>query len=224
MNGQILKQLWRHALERETLGRTLVDLKCREFSLEGKGIDLGAKNPNASYQAFFQKSVDTDIIFTDLYSNAPSVLKIDLEKAIPIDDASKDFALLFNVLEHLYEYKTCVREISRILRPGGKIYGCVPFLHKVHPDPQDYYRYTDTALQRIFSVNGFSQVDIIPLGFGPFSAGFSMFDRLPRIGVLIFLLRLLAISLDKTCNAITKGHRAVRPENFPLSYFFVGTK
>jgi SAM-dependent methyltransferase len=42
-------------------------------------------------------------------------------------DASFDFPLSFDVLEHVPEYRTALREFYRVLRPGGQLLLSVPF-------------------------------------------------------------------------------------------------
>ena len=46
--------------------------------------------------------------------------------SLPFPDQSIDLIVCSEVLEHLHEYNDAVREIYRVLKPGGKFYASVP--------------------------------------------------------------------------------------------------
>jgi len=217
--------LYKEVLKGKSLGRILVNLRLKTLTLEGEGIDLSAKTGTSSYYRFINTNKNTKIIYTDLYpSKSTKVLKVDLEDSIPVSNNSQDFLLLMNVLEHIFDYKTCITECYRVLKPQGRLIGCVPFLHKIHPDPDDYWRYTKSTLERIFGEAGFKEILVEPLGFGPLTAGVTHWVRILKLKRLIFLCYLLAINFDRILNAIFKGHPAVSANNFPLVYFFIAKK
>lgn len=94
----------------------------------------------------------------------------DLEKSLPLASNSIDSILLLNTLEHVYDYKGLLSEISRILRPNGKAIVYVPFMHGFHTYTgkdfyiSDYFRYSRDALNIIFSQAGFNNYKIHPIG------------------------------------------------------------
>jgi SAM-dependent methyltransferase len=47
-------------------------------------------------------------------------------EALPFEDGSFDLVCLFDVLEHLDDDLTCLREVHRVLRPGGRLFASVP--------------------------------------------------------------------------------------------------
>jgi SAM-dependent methyltransferase len=55
--------------------------------------------------------------------------------AIPVVDDSFDAVVICEVLEHLWEPDKVLREIARVLRPGGHVLATIPFLFPVHGDP-----------------------------------------------------------------------------------------
>ena len=71
-----------------------------------------------------------------------------------------------NVLEHVYNHKKFLGELNRILKQQGKLVGFVPFLIGFHADPGDFYRYTDTCLEKLLVETGFNQVKITLIGEG----------------------------------------------------------
>ena len=46
--------------------------------------------------------------------------------SLPFPDESIDLIVCSEVLEHLHEYNDAVKEIHRVLKPGGKFYASVP--------------------------------------------------------------------------------------------------
>lgn len=75
---------------------------------------------------------------------------------LPIKSGSTDTILMLDVLEHLPEPELCIKEIWRVLRPGGKLILQVPFLYPLHDSPYDYHRWTFHGLQTLAHRHGFS--------------------------------------------------------------------
>jgi SAM-dependent methyltransferase len=65
---------------------------------------------------------------------------------LPFADESVDTVLSTEVLEHVPDPRRCVREMARILKPGGRLLVTVPFVHPLHELPLDFYRFTPGAL------------------------------------------------------------------------------
>jgi SAM-dependent methyltransferase len=62
------------------------------------------------------------------------------------------------VLEHLYDPVVAVKEMYRVLKPGGKAYVCTPFLQGYHGYPHHYQNYTLTGQQHLLRAVGFEVV------------------------------------------------------------------
>jgi len=69
---------------------------------------------------------------------------------LPFADDSLDGIVVQAVLEHVLDPLQCVREIRRVLRPGGLVYAEIPFMQPVHGGRYDFTRYTDLGLRRLF--------------------------------------------------------------------------
>lgn len=67
---------------------------------------------------------------------------------IPIADNAVDGVINTGVLEHVEDIEQVLREIYRILKPGGILYIEIPFMQGFHPDPTDFQRLTYQGLQR----------------------------------------------------------------------------
>ncbi|HAC62862.1 MAG TPA: class I SAM-dependent methyltransferase [Cyanothece sp. UBA12306] len=85
-------------------------------------------------------------------------------KTIPLEDCSVDCAMATEVFEHCPEPEIVMKEIWRVLKPGGIIFFSVPFLWNLHAVPYDEYRYTPFSLKRHLSKSGFKSIKIQALG------------------------------------------------------------
>ncbi len=81
-------------------------------------------------------------------------LRGDLE-SLPLAAATFDAALSVVVLEHTREPMKVLREIARVLRPGGRLFLVVPQEWEVHQAPHDYFRYTRYGLDHLLAGSGF---------------------------------------------------------------------
>jgi SAM-dependent methyltransferase len=70
---------------------------------------------------------------------------------LPFRDGVFDAVFSFNVLEHVKDPFACAREISRVLKKGGRLYCVVPFLQPFHGYPHHYYNMTHMGLRNLFS-------------------------------------------------------------------------
>jgi len=72
-------------------------------------------------------------------------------EVLPFVDNSFDAVLSLAVLEHVKDPFACAREIVRVLKPGGELICCVPFLQPVHGYPNHFYNMTAQGLANLFS-------------------------------------------------------------------------
>jgi SAM-dependent methyltransferase len=70
---------------------------------------------------------------------------------LPFRSESFDAVFSFSVLEHVRRPFDCAREISRVLKPGGRLYSVVPFLQPFHAYPHHYYNMTAQGLANLFA-------------------------------------------------------------------------
>lgn len=83
---------------------------------------------------------------------------------MPIEDDIFDTVLCTQVLEHLEWPRESVKEMHRVLKPGGKLYMTVPMAHPEHQTPYDFFRYTSYGLESICRHAGFHDIKITPFG------------------------------------------------------------
>ena len=83
---------------------------------------------------------------------------------IPMPDESVDIILCTQVLEHLKYPTKALREMHRLLKPGGRLCVTVPLTSDEHMIPHDYFRYTRYALDFLMQEQGFLKPEISPQG------------------------------------------------------------
>lgn len=79
-------------------------------------------------------------------------------------DASFDTALSIQVLEHTFDPLAMVREISRVLRPGGAAIFLIPQTSVLHHPPKHYYNFTRFWILKAAEDSGLQIVEMTPLG------------------------------------------------------------
>jgi SAM-dependent methyltransferase len=71
-------------------------------------------------------------------------------EVLPFRDHSFNAVISVAVLEHVKDPFRCAREIIRVLKPGGELFCCVPFLQPLHGYPHHYYNMTHQGLRNLF--------------------------------------------------------------------------
>jgi len=83
---------------------------------------------------------------------------------MPIEDDLFDAVLCTQVLEHLEWPRESVKEMHRVLKPGGKLYMTVPMAQNEHQVPYDFFRYTSYGIESICKHAGFREIKITSFG------------------------------------------------------------
>lgn len=68
-------------------------------------------------------------------------------------------AICNQVLEHVNNPYTLVKEIHRVLKKDGICILTAPFMVLYHPDPEDYFRYTTEGMRAIFTQSNFEVIE-----------------------------------------------------------------
>jgi SAM-dependent methyltransferase len=71
-------------------------------------------------------------------------------EVLPFVDGAFDAVISIAVLEHVKDPFKCAAEIARVLKPGGELICCVPFLQPYHGFPHHYYNMTYQGLRNLF--------------------------------------------------------------------------
>lgn len=83
---------------------------------------------------------------------------------MPFENQTFECAIATEVFEHCSEPEVVLKEVLRVLKPGGMLFFTVPFLWNLHEVPNDEYRYTPFALERHLKNSGFSKIEINATG------------------------------------------------------------
>ncbi len=81
-----------------------------------------------------------------------------------LSDEAFDLVLCTQVLEHCDDPFLGVREIRRILRPGGRLIVSVPHVWFYHPHPADHWRFTQEGLLKLCSDVGLRPIELLGQG------------------------------------------------------------
>jgi SAM-dependent methyltransferase len=76
---------------------------------------------------------------------------------LPMDDNSYDCIFCTGTLEHVRDPWRVIKEIQRVLKPGGIVHVDVPFIQGYHGDPTDFWRFTLDGLKLL--CEGFQEID-----------------------------------------------------------------
>jgi len=149
-------------LARQAIDRFLLDVAA-QISPDALVVDGGAGNckhknffPHVRYIAFDfkprrQRAYGEIDLSADLYQ-------------LPFRKDTFEAAINVDVLEHLREPKEVLKELCRVLRPGGNLFLIAPQGWQEHGMPHDYFRFTSSGLRYLLEQAGFEIVSIEPMG------------------------------------------------------------
>jgi SAM-dependent methyltransferase len=128
-----------------------------------KVLDVGAGS--APYRAFFAhcdyKTQDFSALTGDQlrHGGYAAIDIVSPADAIPVADASFDVILCTEVLEHVPEPISVIKEFSRILSAGGRLILTAPLGSGIHQEPYHFYGgYTPYWYGKFLSEAGFDSI------------------------------------------------------------------
>ncbi|MEB2308207.1 MAG: methyltransferase domain-containing protein [Candidatus Brocadiaceae bacterium] len=77
----------------------------------------------------------------------------------PFQDNEFDSVIANEVFEHVFNSDNFLREIHRVLKPGGILLITVPFVWDEHEQPYDFARYTSFGLRHLLEKSGFEIIE-----------------------------------------------------------------
>ena len=75
-----------------------------------------------------------------------------------------DSVLCAEVIEHVQEPEQVIKEIYRVLKPGGVLLLTAPMSWGLHYEPNDYWRFTPYGLHVLLERHGFTVEEMVRIG------------------------------------------------------------
>jgi len=203
-------------LKRKTLFRFLTEESLlREFSfLKGNVLDLASGA--SSYEGLIPGGVN--LIKTDLNPKDAETKKVDCNEILPFEDNSYDGVIFINALYTLKDREMFIKEVYRVLKPGGIFISISPFIANEMPEPHDYCRLTYEGIKVLMSKNSWSSVRVTRIG-ERFSSGANLLHPALFFTLIRVFVYGLALILD---SFIPK--KVIDRHPTPLGYTIVSVK
>jgi len=166
----------------------------------------------------------------------PLVDDIGSAESLPYDQSSFDLVLCTQVLEHADDPSEVVREIFRVLAPGGLALVSTHGVFLYHPDPpesdRDYWRWTHSGLAKLFrECADWSAVEVRPNRNAVACLGYVLAQFVDE-GARRRLPRGIGAGLTTTINSVAEWldrryptrARVPRPGSLAANYLVVAEK
>lgn len=173
------------------------------------------------------KSLGPHIVNVDAHPYAGVAVCADA-KRLPFKDGSVDAIICECMLEHVPRPEDVVKEITRVMAPGGVVYASVPFMDPYHASPDDYTRWTMSGVRSLF--DGFTQRELA-IGWGPTSALIAVVSHwlglLLSFGIgglqqALVLFFMVCLSPLKLLDFALKYHKMA--PNVSVGFYFIGVR
>lgn len=127
--------------------------------LEGAVLDVGCgRKPYRHLATAATRYVGVDVDTTATREHGDVDVFYD-GRTLPVADGSFEGVLCSQVLEHVFTPEEFLREIARVLRPGGRLVLTVPFAWDEHEQPYDFARYSSFGLRALLERTGFEVIE-----------------------------------------------------------------
>ena len=200
--------------------RIMQIIEIRKLNLHnGSILDVGSKKSSSNITNHL--NTNEKINYVDKFTKDPNDLIMDLEEVNELNNKTFKNVLLFNVLEHIYNYKNCLKNCYSILDKDGFFYGSTPFFFRIHGSPNDYFRYTEQGLIKALDEAGFKNIQVRILNGGIFICFYNSISMITKkIPLLNNFLLIICQILDALIALFSKDMKNIHP----LGYFFQGNK
>ncbi|MCH8331707.1 MAG: class I SAM-dependent methyltransferase [Bacteroidetes bacterium] len=129
------------------------------YKIKGTLLDIGCGDPDLSIKNYYPYIDKSDYVGFDPIENTDKNVVCGLAEYLPFRDTSFDNAAIMTVLDHIINTNRSLSEVSRILKPGGKLY-IVTLVWKsnfeLDRDEFHFHHFAYDELLDHFSKNGFS--------------------------------------------------------------------
>jgi SAM-dependent methyltransferase len=168
-----------------------------------------------------------------MYSSSPDVIAD--AHTLPFSSNTFDTIILMEVAEHLNSPSTALKEVKRVLKPGGEIIFTVPYIYPTHDAPYDYQRWTQYGLENIAKESGLSINSIINYG-EPIETGtlifclglsFQTLNLLKRrhpLGLIMLILAIIIIPIFNIVGWLLSQKSSISENQMPIGFLALFNK
>jgi len=118
--------------------------------VDGPVLEVGSKDygSTSSFRDFYAGS---EYVGLDMSEGKGVDVVADLTKSIgPLRESHFALAICCSVLEHVEKPWLFAPNLTRVIRPGGKLYMSVPWVWRYHAYPDDYFRFSHRGVTTLF--------------------------------------------------------------------------
>ena len=141
----------------------------------------------------------------DFYKINNNIIKINLEKKFLIKNGNFYCIILFNVLEHINNYKNLISSLKLNLKSKGRLEIFVPFMFRYHKDPKDIFRPTHYYLNELLKRNGF-KTKITLINAGPIMVILEILFKYLKFSFVKLFLLFIFLFFDKIFLQFSKDY------------------
>ena len=115
----------------------------QQYATKDRTLEIGVGND--AYRTLFPNRISLDReqrpgVHVDVVADAHH---------LPFQTNEFDCVVCIAVLEHVLNPTQVVKEVHRVLKPGGLFLVSVPFIYPLHDVPSDYWRFTKYGLTQL---------------------------------------------------------------------------
>jgi SAM-dependent methyltransferase len=129
-------------------------------------LDAGAGNfrfkESLIEKDYIYESQDFEQVF-DQNSRGKHTYVCDIT-SIPAESNRFGVVVCTQVLEHLPDPLGALKELARVLKPGGELFLTTNLLFPIHGAPYDFFRFTNFGLEYLCRESGYSNIEVVPRG------------------------------------------------------------
>lgn len=150
-------------------------LKQRLPDVDGPVLEVGSRDygSTASFRDFYPAA---EYVGLDMSEGKGVDLVMDLSRSIePLREGHFALAICCSVLEHVAKPWIFAGNLTRVVRPGGRLYMSVPWVWRYHAYPDDYFRFSHRGVMSLFDEFAWEDVcfsttvagEFLPIGNEP---------------------------------------------------------
>ncbi|MCO6498454.1 MAG: class I SAM-dependent methyltransferase [Chitinophagaceae bacterium] len=131
-------------------------IKLNADYMQGSMIDFGCGT--RPYEHLFSRITKYTGVDFEGGGNPYNKAKVDVYyngSTLPFSDGEYDNVLTTEVIEHVFNPDEIIKELNRVLKPGGLLLLTCPFAWPEHEQPWDYARYSSFGIKHLLEKNGF---------------------------------------------------------------------